>query len=138
MRRCCPRHSGGRGTGDTSVGAPSFDMVAPSTFFAKGFGDLPDALPFARPFALITRRLGASIPTRASSRTFDTALATRAVHENPKVLEWGVAMEYSLPYLQDVVRARCRSRCRASAAVEPLSRLVPLVELASQHPRRSG
>ena len=113
------------GTGDTSVGAPSFDVVVPAVFLAKGFGDLPEVLLFARPFAL-TGRLGARIPTRGSSRAFDPSLATRTAHENPNVLEWGVAMEYSLPYLQDVVRG--------VALPPPFSRIVPLVEFSLATP----
>lgn len=94
------------GTGSKRVGADSFDTVTPTLFFGKGFGDLPEAMPFLRPFA-VTGILGVGIPTRAAS-------VTRSVNEegevetererHPHTLQWGFAIEYSLPYLAAVVR----------------------------------
>lgn len=94
------------GTGSWRVGADSFDTVTPTLFFGKGFGDLPEAVPFLRPFA-VTGILGLGIPTRAAS-------VTRSVNEegevetererHPHTLAWGFAIEYSLPYLAAVVR----------------------------------
>src|SRR5438132_11033885 len=40
------------GTGSTSIGADSVSTWAPAIFFGKGFGDLPEALRFLKPFAL--------------------------------------------------------------------------------------
>jgi len=45
------------GTGRRTVGAESFDVVAPALSFGKGFGDLPDAVSFLRPLA-VTGLLG--------------------------------------------------------------------------------
>lgn len=94
------------GTGSKRVGADSFDTVTPTLFFGKGFGDLPEAVPFLRPFA-VTGILGVGIPTRAAS-------VTRSVNEDgdvetererhPHTLPWGFAIEYSLPYLSAAVR----------------------------------
>jgi hypothetical protein len=84
------------GVGDRDVGAASFDIVLPTVFFAKGFGDLPESLPFLRPFAL-TGRVGALIPTREQSRVF-TSSGVGTLQRNPDVIESGLVIEYSLPY----------------------------------------
>jgi len=98
------------GTGDREVGAPSFDIVAPSVLFAKALGDLPDAVPLLKPLAL-TGKLALAIPTS---------------HAAPNVVESGFVVEYSVPYLQEVVRN--------GGAAGPLSRIVPLVEVTFATP----
>lgn len=76
------------GTGAGQVGAERHSTVTPTVYFGKGAGDLPDALAWARPFA-ITGLVGYAAPTR------DTADGDRI----PRVLKYGLAVEYSLPYL---------------------------------------
>ncbi|HEV2530401.1 hypothetical protein [Phenylobacterium sp.] len=76
------------GTGAGQVGAERHSTVTPTVYFGKGAGDLPDALAWARPFA-ITGLVGYAVPTR------DTADGDRI----PRVLKYGLAVEYSLPYL---------------------------------------
>ncbi len=56
------------GTGLRSVGADSFSTWTPGIFFGKGFGDLPTAVRFLKPFAL-TGQVGIAIPTSASTRS---------------------------------------------------------------------
>ena len=74
-------------TGTRRVGAQSGATLVPTTFFAKGLGDLP--IDYLRPLALqgfATYQLSAA-PARP-----DNVLA-------------GLAIEYSIPYLQSKVRA---------------------------------
>ena len=63
------------GSGSQQVGADSRSTFTPTIYFGKGFGDLPDALKYARPFA-ITGTLGEDLPTSAE----------------PNSLEWGLAL----------------------------------------------
>ena len=57
------------GTGSQSIGADSFSTWEPAVFFGKGFGDLPEALRFLKPFAL-TGVAGIAIPSSASTRQY--------------------------------------------------------------------
>ncbi|HEY0792909.1 MAG TPA: hypothetical protein VGD78_17725 [Chthoniobacterales bacterium] len=111
------------GTGRQLIGADRFSTVTPALFFGKGFGDLPDSVAALRPFAL-TGSVGVSFPTRSSVR--DGGAVTRV----PNNLEWGVALEYSLIYLQTQVKD---VGLRA-----PSDRLIPLVEFAMQTPLNQG
>ena len=83
------------GTGGRSVGADSFSTWAPGIFFGKGFGDLPNAVRFLKPFA-ITGQLGVAIPTSGSTRTVTIDVQTGErdieVEQHPDVLEWGFAL----------------------------------------------
>jgi hypothetical protein len=71
------------GTGSKNTG-DSFSTFTPNFYFGKGFGDLPDPLSALKPFAL-TGVIGEDFPTGSN---------------DPNALEWGFALEYSLPYLQ--------------------------------------
>ena len=121
------------GTGGRSVGADSFSTWTPGIFFGKGFGDLPTAVRFLKPFAL-TGQLGVAIPTSASTRTatLDAQTGEREVdvERHPDVLEWGFALEYSLIYLQ--------SQVQDIGLREPFNRLIPLVEFALETPLNRG
>jgi hypothetical protein len=101
------------GTGSKKIGAESFDVVTPGLFFGKGFGDLPDAVAFLKPFAL-TGQAGVAIPTRSS----------------PNVFTWGLALEYSIPYLESFVKDL--------GLPGPFRQLIPLVEVEFQHPLDRG
>ncbi len=108
------------GTGSKRVGAESFSTVTPGFFFGKGFGDLPDDMKFLRPFA-VTGQIGVGIPTRSSTTTIaDTGEAD--VERHPHTLEWGFAIEYSVPYLQSFVKDM--------GWREPFNRMIPVVEFA--------
>ncbi len=117
------------GTGSKSVGADSFSTVTPTLFFGKGFGDLPSSASFLRPLAL-TGSLGVAMPRRASTTATsvdpDTGTAVKSAEQHPNVLQLGLAIEYSLPYLQSFVKDLGLSA--------PLDRMIPLVEFTLQRP----
>ena len=115
------------GTGRAAVGADSFSTFTPALFFGKGFGDLPDALAFLKPFAL-TGQLGVTFPTRAATVTVTDEGTTTDPH--PNVLQWGLVLEYSIPYLQSVVKDL--------GLPAPFNRLFPVVELSFQSPLNRG
>jgi hypothetical protein len=116
------------GTGTKRVGAESFSTVTPAIFFGKGFGDLPDSAMFLRPLAL-TGSVGIGIPTR-SSTTSTTADGDVDVERHPHTLEWGFAIEYSLPYLQAFVKDVGLS--------QPFNQMIPVVEFALSTPLDRG
>ncbi len=103
------------------AGAPDFTTVTPGFDFGKGFGDLPDSLPWLRPFA-ITGNLGVDFPTKITSAGQPNA--------NANVFNYGIALEYSLEYLQHHVR-----HVGLSA---PFDRMIPLVELSMTTPFNRG
>lgn len=121
------------GTGGRSVGADSFSTWTPGIFFGKGFGDLPGAVRFLKPFA-ITGQVGIAIPTSASTRSVTVDAQTGEqeidVERHPDVLEWGFALEYSLIYLQ--------SQVQDIGLRAPFDRLIPLVEFALETPLNRG
>jgi hypothetical protein len=98
-----------------ALGAPDFTTLSPGFDFGKGFGDLPDSLPFLRPFA-VTGNLSVDFPTKTES----------AGSPNPNNFNYGFAFEYSLPYLQCCVKD---IGLRA-----PFNQLIPLVEIGFTTP----
>ncbi len=101
------------GSGNSAIAEP-FTVYTPALLFGKGFGDLPDSAGFARPFA-VTGRVGYAIPGTSSE---------------PKVIEWGGAIEYSLSYLTANVR---------DVGLGPfLSKVTPLVEFSLESPANDG
>jgi hypothetical protein len=94
------------GTGANSVGADPFNTYTPTIYFGKGLGDLPDSLSWIRPVA-ITGQVGYAIPGRNSITTFgtdpDTGDPTVDTEFNPRVLNWGATVQYSMPYLKSAV-----------------------------------
>jgi hypothetical protein len=92
--------TGGRNTSDT------FSVITPNLYLGKGFGDLPDSLSGFQPFA-VTSVIGEDFPTTA---------------DGSNALEWGFAVEYSLPYLEQHVRE--------IGLPSPLRDMIPLVEFA--------
>jgi len=102
------------GSGRSSL-VNNYSTVSPTLYFGKGFGDLPDSMNFLKPFA-ITGTLAEDIPVRSL---------------DSNVLEWGIALEYSLPYLEQHVKDTGLPR--------PFRDMIPLVEFAMQTPEnRSG
>ncbi|MFZ1991497.1 MAG: hypothetical protein WAW96_17200 [Alphaproteobacteria bacterium] len=81
------------GTGTRHLGAESFTTFTPTLFFGKGMGDLPDSLALVKPFA-VTGLVGYSLPTKAHDGSDPV----------PQALTYGIALEYSLPYLSAHVR----------------------------------
>jgi hypothetical protein len=120
-------HSGAKG-----IAANAPDLVQPGIFFGKGFGDLPDALAWLRPFA-ITGAVTLEHPMTGSSINFGidpqtsqlVPMFTRAVD----TLHWGFALEFSTLYLTS------RFTPGKLPKEEPLNQLVPLVEFSFHSPR---
>jgi hypothetical protein len=112
------------GTGQQRVEADSFSTWTPAFFFGKGLGDLPDTLSFLRPVA-VTGLVGVAVPTSASTRSSDGE-----VEQNPNVLQYGFALEYSLIYLQQQVKD--------VGLGAPFDRLIPLVEFSFETPLDRG
>jgi len=108
-------------TGSKALGVDAFSTYTPTIYFGKGFGDLPSELKYLKPLAL-TGTFGYSIagqPTNA-----DGSL-------NSNALQYGVALEYSLPYLQQHVED--------IGLPKPLSDFIPLVEFTATTPvNRAG
>jgi|ERR1051326_2820909 hypothetical protein len=98
-----------------ALGAPDFTTITPTIDFGKGFGDLPDSMPYARPFA-ITSNFSVDFPTKTES----------AGTPNPNNFNYGFAFEYSLEYLQHHVKD--------VGLTAPFDRMIPLVEVAFTTP----
>jgi len=101
------------------AGAPDFTTLTPTFDFGKGFGDLPDSLPWLRPFAL-TGNFAVGFPTKTTSNG----------NPNANTLNYGVALEYSLEFLQHHVRD--------VGLGAPFDRMIPLVELSMTTPINRG
>jgi hypothetical protein len=95
-------------TGARSVSDP-FSTISPAFFFGKGFGDLFESTSFLRPLA-VTGVIGPNFPT--SSTTNDV--------RNPTTLTWAFTVQYSLMYLQSVVKD--------VGLGQPFNRMVAVVE----------
>ena len=117
------------GTGSKAVGADSFSTFTPTFFFGKGFGDLPESVPYLKPLA-VTGTLGVAIPGRASTTTMsvdpDTGDVVSDIERHPHVLQLGLSIQYSLPYLQSFVKD--------VGLPAPFNRMIPLVEISLQRP----
>jgi hypothetical protein len=99
------------GTGATRIGASRFGATTPTIYFGKGLGELgPELL---RPLAL-KGNLGYQLSDAA-----------------PRPDQWtgGLAIEYSIPYLE--------SKVRASGLPDFLQRVTPQVEFVVSSPTRS-
>ena len=105
------------GTGAAGVGAEAHSTFTPTVYFGKGAGDLPTSMGWARPFAL-TGQLGYAIPSRPQD--------PGEPDPNPRVLEWGLTLQYSLPYLQ--------SQVRDLGLPQPFAGMTPLVEASLETP----
>jgi hypothetical protein len=90
------------GTGSAGVGADPFTTYAPTFYFGKGLGDLPDTVRWLRPFA-VTGVLGYALPSSRSTTDIDPDSGDVTVTQNPGVLQWGGSIQYSLPYLKSAV-----------------------------------
>ncbi len=117
------------GTGSANVGAESFNVYTPTIYFGKGLGDLPDTLSWIRPVA-ITGQVGYAIPGKSATTTFgidpDTGDQTIDTEFNPRVLNWGGSIQYSMPYLKSAVVDL--------SLPDFINRLIPLVEANLQTP----
>lgn len=107
------------GSGAARVGAEAHSTVTPTLYFGKGAGDLPASLAWARPFAL-TGLIGYDFPTRG--RDQDGRI--------PRTLSYGLALEYSLPYLA--------AQVKDLGFPEVVNQLTPLVEASFETPAGRG
>jgi hypothetical protein len=112
------------GTGAKRIGADDFSTISPTFFFGKGFGDLADQTSLLRPFAG-TGSLGVEIPNQSHSPN-----EAGGFEEHPTTLAIGLALEYSLPYLQ--------SQVRNVGLGAPFDRMIPLVEFSFETPLNRG
>src|SRR3977135_2421551 len=103
------------GTGAPGI-ASSFSTLTPTIFIGKGFGDLPDSAAWLRPLT-VSATAAVAVPTDASTltstslgsvnlpvetgafnslTTLPTGPTSLAETINPKILQLGFALEYSL------------------------------------------
>jgi hypothetical protein len=101
------------GTGSKKIGSDSANTFTPTIYFGKGMGDIPDALDALKPFA-VTGTFGVDLPTEGEQNALET----------------GIAVEYSLPYLQTQVKD--------IGLPEPFKNMIPLVEFAFTTPINRG
>jgi hypothetical protein len=117
------------GTGAANVGADPFNTYTPTIYFGKGLGDLPDTLSWLRPVA-ITGQAGYAIPGGHSITTAridpDTGDLTFDTEFHPRVLNWGLTIQYSVPYL--------KSSVIDLGLPDFVNHLIPLVEATLQTP----
>jgi hypothetical protein len=87
--------------------------ITPALFFGKGFGDLPDSLAYLKPVA-ITGSFGVNNPANRKTGSGDDK------EHNPTTIDYGLAVIYSVPYLQSFVKD--------VGIGAPFDRMFPLVE----------
>jgi len=79
------------GTGAVDAGlATAFTTLSPTFYIGKGFGELPDALSWARPFA-VTGEVSYNVPTSS----FDLVAQVFI----PQTVSYSGSLQYSMPYL---------------------------------------
>lgn len=100
------------GAGSRRV-AERVTTIAPALYFGKGLGDLPDSLAFLKPFS-ITGSLAATNPANRTTGSGEDK------EHNPTTIDYGVAIIYSVPYLQSFVKDM--------GVGAPFDRMFPLVE----------
>jgi hypothetical protein len=113
------------GSGAQDIGAERFTIYTPTVFFGKGFGDLPETMNWARPFA-ITGVIGYAIPGTSSTTIFNPDTGDVDIDFHPRVLNWGGTLQYSMPYLkQSVIDLQLP---------DFINHLIPIVEASFQTP----
>jgi hypothetical protein len=120
-------HSGAQG-----IGANAPDLIVPSIFFGKGFGDLPDNLSWLRPFG-ITGAFTLEHPMTGAAVNFgideQTDQLSPMVTRKVDTLHWAFAVEFSTLYLSN------RFTPGKLPKQPPLNQFVPLVEFSFVSPR---
>ncbi len=91
------------GSGSKRVDAESSSTFAPGVFYSKGFGNL--AVPALRPAAL----------------TVQIAPAFSTDGNAPHTVDWGLSLQYSLPYLESFVKD--------TGLGGPWRNMIPLIEI---------
>ena len=100
------------GVGSKRV-ADRVTTISPALFFGKGFGDLPDSLTYLKPFSM-TGSFAVNNPANRRTGSGDDK------KHNPTTLDYGLAVIYSVPYLQSFVKE--------VGLGAPFDRVFPLVE----------
>jgi hypothetical protein len=100
------------GVGSQRV-AERVTTISPALFFGKGFGDLPDSLAYLKPFS-INGQFNVNNPANRTTGSGDEK------EHNPTTLDYGVAVIYSIPYLQSFVKD--------VGVGAPFDRMFPIVE----------
>ena len=123
------------GSGSRAVGAGGPDTLSPAITFGRGFGDLPDALAWLRPFGIagaasLEVPLERGSPGRRANTGTGATISQAGSGISVTTLHWGFALEYSTFYLTDRFTPGRRPK------EEPLHQLVPLVEFAFDSPYR--
>jgi hypothetical protein len=85
---------GNTGATNAGIGTP-YSLFTPTYYFGQGFGQLPDAVGWARPIAL-TGQVGYQVPT--------TSFIVSQNVNVPQVLVYGASLQYSMPYLKSEVK----------------------------------
>jgi hypothetical protein len=106
-----------------ALGAPDYTTLSPVFDWGKGMGDLPASLPWLRPFA-ITGNFSYDFPLKTTSYGPNGAML------HPNNFNYGIAIEYSLEYLQHHVKDVGLSA--------PFDRLIPVIEMAMTTPMNRG
>lgn len=106
------------GSGSKEVGE-GFSTFTPALFFGKGMGDLPDSVPYLKPFA-VTGSLGMAFAEQAN----------KTDEEHPDALKWGFTLQYNLPYLEEHVKN--------IGLPQPLNRVIPIVEFSFENELNRG
>jgi hypothetical protein len=119
-------HSGAAG-----VGADEPNSIQPGLFFGKGFGDLPDWLAWARPFA-VTGAIVDEIPIEPTGKALAPNMTTGGLETilvpQVETLHWGFSIQYSTYYLTTRFTGEPPKE-------EPLNQFIPLVEFSFDSPR---
>ncbi len=111
------------GSGAQGVGADRFTTYTPTVYFGKGLGDLP--IGWMRAFA-VTGQVGYAIPGTTATVTVDPDTGDVDTEFNPRVLNWGGSLQFSMPYLKSAVVDL--------GLPDAVNRLIPLVEASLQTP----
>ena len=118
-------------SGSQAVGGDEPNSIQPGVFFGKGFGDLPDAFGWLRPFA-VTGAFVDELPFGTTTTALGLNSATGRLQSTlvPTVetLHWGLSLQYSTYYLT-------RRFTGGPPKDEPLNQLLPLVEFSFDTPR---
>jgi hypothetical protein len=106
------------GVGSQRV-AERVTTISPALYFGKGLGDLPDSLTYLKPFS-ITGSFAVNNPANRFTGSGDDK------ERNPTTVAYGVALMYSIPYLQSTIKD--------VGLGAPFDRMFPVVEFDFETP----
>jgi len=106
------------GVGSQRV-AERVTTISPALYFGKGLGDLPNSLTYLKPFSL-TGSFAVNNPANRFTGSGDDK------ERNPTTVAYGVALMYSIPYLQSTIKD--------VGLGAPFDRMFPVVEFNFETP----